>query len=112
MRRLLAFSVLMLSVAAQPALPVPGGSVIFTDSNPPSVTLHDVNTGSSTVLTNSGTLVTPAGVTVAADRDVIFTDWLGLSMYRVDFLGNLTTVASGLLNNPNRVIEDFRVELA
>jgi len=85
--------------------------VIFTDSNPPSVTLYDGSTGSSTVLTSSGTLVTPAGVTVAADRDVIFTDWLGLSMYRVDLLGNLTTVATGLLNNPNRVIEDYNGDI-
>ena len=97
-------------VSAQPLLPIPGGSVVLTDSSPPSVSLYDPITGSTAVLTADPTLVVPAGCIVTDQRDVVFTDWIGISIYRVDALGTLTTLATGLLNQPTRITQDHNGE--
>ena len=98
------------TVSAQPLLPVPGGSLVYTESNPASVNLFDPGTLTTTPLTTAttaATLIAPSGCCVSATRDVIFADFTGVSIYRIDVLGNMTTMATGLLNNVNRVIEDY-----
>ncbi len=112
MRRVAVLFLLAAATAsAQPLLPVPGGSIILTDSSPPTVSMYDPVTGSTAVLTNASTLVIPAGCVVTYQRDVVFTDWIGISIYRVDVLGNLTTVATGLLNQPTRVAQDHNGDI-
>ena len=44
-------------------------------------------------------------------RDAIFSDFTGVSIYRIDLLGNMSTVVSGILNNPVRVIEDYNGDI-
>ena len=112
MRRVAVLFLLAAATAsAPPLLPVPGGSIILTDSSPPTVSMYDPVTGSTAVLTNASTLVIPAGCVVTYQRDVVFTDWIGISIYRVDVLGNLTTVATGLLNQPTRVAQDHNGDI-
>ena len=68
------FAVAMLlcaaSVSAQPLLPIPGGSLVFTESNPPAVNLFDPLTLSVTPLTtptSAASLVVPSGICVSTN---------------------------------------------
>ena len=109
-RTAVAIILLATTICAQPLLPVPGGSLVYTESNPASVNLFDPGTLTTTPLTTAttaATLIAPSGCCVSATRDVIFADFTGVSIYRIDVLGNMTTMATGLLNNVNRVIEDY-----
>lgn len=103
-----------LCAQAPPPIPVPGGYVVITESNPASVSMMDPATLSSTPLTNMTTaagLISPSGVCVSRNRDVIFADFTGVSIYRIDALGTMTTIGTGLLNNPVRVIEDHNGDI-
>ncbi|MEE2713877.1 MAG: hypothetical protein VX913_13995 [Planctomycetota bacterium] len=112
------FAVAMLlcaaSVSAQPLLPIPGGSLVFTESNPPAVNLFDPLTLSVTPLTtptSAASLVVPSGICVSTNRDIIFGDFTGVSIYRIDALGTMTTLSTGLLNNVVRLIEDYNGDI-
>lgn len=112
MRRVAVLFLLAAATAsAQPLLPVPGGNIILTDSSPPMVSMYDPITGSIAVLTADPLLVIPAGCVVTDQRDVVFSDWIGISIHRVDALGNLTTLATGLLNQPTRLTQDHNGDI-
>ena len=106
MRRTLAFIVFFAaSLSAQPALPIPGGAVVWTDTAPNSANMYDPATGLTTVLDASPTLIWPSGILVTRQRDVVFADFNGLTLTRVDVLGNVS--AAGLVTNtPNRIAQD------
>jgi len=101
-----------LGASAQPLLPVPGENFIFTDSSPAAVSMYDPGTQSITPLT-TGTfaLSSPSGCFVTDQRDVVFGDFLGAAIYKVDVLGNETLLAGGLLNNPIRLTQDYNGDI-
>lgn len=106
------FLLVAASVSAQPLLPIPGGNLILTDSQPATVSMYDPNAGGPpVVLTQDPSLMVPSGSVVTDQRDVIFGDWLGVSINRVDALGNFTTMATGLLNNPTRLVQDYNGDI-
>ena len=93
------------TLSAQPALPIPGGAIVWTDTAPNSANMYDPATGMTTVLSTAPTLIWPSGILVTKQRDVVFADFNGLTLTRVDVLGNESPV--GLVTNtPNRIAED------
>jgi len=71
--------------------------------------MYDPQTGTTTVLNSASTLIWPTGIVVTRDRDVVFADFNGLTLTRVDVLGN--SAAAGLVTNtPNRIAQDHNGE--
>lgn len=110
-RVVVVLAALAVCAVAQPLLPVPGNNLILTDSNPPTVSVFDPVTQSQTTLTTNPAMQIPAGAWVTDQRDVVVADFTGLSIHRVDMLGNFTTAAAGLLNNPIRVTQDYNGDI-
>lgn len=106
---LLLVAVASVSVFAQPPLPIPGGAVVWTDTAPPSANMFDPATGMTTVLDASPSLIWPSGILVTRQRDVVFADFNGLTLTRVDALGTATP-AGIVTNTPNRIAQDHNGE--
>lgn len=108
MRHAFVLVALLATVTFAQTAPVRGGHLVFTDSNPPSVSVYDLATQTVSVVTPAmNGLTVPSGCFVTDQRDIVFGDFIGVGIHRVDILGTQTTLAPGLLNNPIRITQDY-----
>lgn len=103
--RPLAVLCLLAAFAFAQGLAFPGGTIVITDSMPPSVWMYDpVAGGSPTLLNNAASILSPGGIVATDQGDCVFTDFQARSISRVDATGTLTPItATPLFNNLTRL---------
>lgn len=97
---------LTLAVAALAQPTIPGGHLVYTQTNPPTVAMYDPGTGMSTTLSTSAMFNATTGCIVSDQGEAVVCDTLGFALYRVDVLGTVTPVVTALVNTPLRIIKD------